>query len=94
MTFNGMTFYGFAPEYFESKRTCSCGREFEAKEFSRIDADYFTLMALRDCEKSIEHEDRLIAQGVMRANRIHWPNPTLEKCEATSAALHADGRLR
>jgi hypothetical protein len=95
--FNGMTFYGMAPEYFDSVRTCSCGREFKASEFGKTDADYKTLMAVRKCEEqhdSVAHQDWLIAQGVMRANRIHWPNPTLERCEATSAALHADGRLR
>jgi hypothetical protein len=49
------------------------------------------------CRAKAELSDdvlRDIANGVKRRNPEHWVGNTLSRLEATSAALHADGRLR
>jgi hypothetical protein len=96
--FNGLKMNGYVPDIFTGKAICTCGREFTPEGFSQWEAQREANRQKTACfeshDTSIEHDDYMIAQGVMRANRIHWPNPTLERCEATSAALHADGRLR
>jgi hypothetical protein len=65
--------------------------------FTKSDARWNARHSRGACRAKAELSDDVlqqIARGVMSTNPEHWVGNTLSRLEATSAALHADGRLR